>query len=145
MDRTKNRSDHYQHLILESQHSPEMMAEFSNDDSIYSRLNPFGYNEEVHELKEQLRVAFWRIVDTQLTDRQRDVLKLYADGDTQIEIAKKLNVNQSSITKSINGNCDYRNGKRFYGGSKRRIAKLAGKDPEIQEILKRINELTEMW
>ena len=110
MDRTKNRSDKYQHLLLESQHSPEMMSEFSNDDSIYSRLNPFGYNEEILELKDRLRAAFWRIVETQLTKRQREVIQLYAEGYTQIEIAKKLNVNQSSITKSINGNCDYRNG-----------------------------------
>lgn len=145
MDRTKNRSDKYQHLLLESQHSPEMMAEFSNDDSMYSRLNPFGYNEEILELKDKLRAAFWRIVETQLTQRQKEVIRLYAEGYTQIEIAKKLNVNQSSITKSINGNCDYRNGRRVYGGARKKLKKIADKDPEIQEILKKISELTEVW
>lgn len=139
----KNRSDKYQHILVESACSPEMMCEFAESDGIKSRLNPWGYNEELLDLKDQLREEFWRLVNTKLTDRQREVLRLYADGLTQIEIAKKLNVNQSSITKSINGNCDYRNGKRIYGGSHKKLTKLVEQDEKIQEILKKIADIQE--
>lgn len=148
VDRTKNRSDLYQNLFVECSCAPEMLSEFANSESIYAKLNPFGYNEEYFELKEKLRLAFWRIVETQLTKRQRDVLILSASGMTQTEIAKKLSVNQSSITKSINGNCDYRNkgSKRVYGGSRKKLKRIAEKDPEIQAILRRLEELQdEEW
>lgn len=142
-----SRSDSFQHLFTETACSNEMMESFCNEDSIYSRLNPFAYNEEIAELDEQLRVEFWRIVET-LTPRQREVIKLYADGYTQMEIAKKLKVNQSSITKSLNGNVDYKKNsyKRCYGGSKRKINKIVDNDNKIIEILKRMREIrTEQW
>lgn len=141
-DRTKNRSDKYQYLLVESPCSPEMLTEFADSEgvtSIYSK-----YNEELLDLREQLKKEFWRLVDENLTERQKEVLHLYAEGNTQIEIAKKLNVNQSSITKSINGNCDYSRGndsRVYYGGSIRRIKKLAAQDSKIQEILKKMAEL----
>src|SRR5271157_4467346 len=115
MEKRPNRSDHYQTLFLETAYSNDMMESFCNEDSLSVRLNPFQYNEDLIDLEDQLKEEFWRIVNTLLTDRQRDVLRLYADGYTQMEIAKKLNVNQSSITKSIHGNVDYKNGKRVYG------------------------------
>jgi len=140
-DRSKNRSDKYQWVLVESPCSPEMLTEVADSEGISAQLNPWGYNEELLNLKDQLKAAFWRIVNTQLTPRQRDVLQLYSKGRTQTEIAKKLGVNQSSITKSINGNCDYRNGKKIYGGSKKRIQRLAEQDPEIQAIFRRIQEI----
>lgn len=142
IDRTRKRSDNYQNLFVESLCSSDMLADFANSESIYSKLNPFGYNEEFFELKEKLRLAFWRIVETQLTKRQKEVLKLTAEGLTQTEIAKELGVNQSSVTKSRHGNCDYRgNQRRVYGGSEKKIKKLAEQDPEIQAILKRLAEI----
>jgi DNA-binding CsgD family transcriptional regulator len=118
-----------------------MLTEVADSDGIGAQLNPFGYNEELLELKEQLKAAFWRIVETQLTERQKQVIKLYSKGLTQTEIAKKLGVNQSSITKSINGNCDYRSGKKVYGGARKKLRKIAEKDEEIQSILLRISEI----
>ena len=120
----QTRSDHYQWLIVETVCSNEMMEAFSNEDSIYNRLNPFQYNEDLLELEDELKVEFWRIVDTLLTARQRQVIKLCSDGYTQMEIAEMLNVNQSSITKSLNGNVDYKNGKVTYGGTKKKIKKM---------------------
>ena len=117
------------------------MTEVCDSDGIGAQLNPWGYNEELFELKDKLKAAFWRIVDTQLTSRQKEVIHLYAEGLTQTEIAKKLNVNQSSITKSINGNCDYRNGRKVYGGARKKLRKIADKDEEIKEILDRIADL----
>jgi DNA-binding CsgD family transcriptional regulator len=142
VDRTKNRSDRYQWALVETPCSPEMMVEVADSEGISATINPFGYNEELLELKEKLRLAFWRIVNTKLTKRQREVIILYCDGYTQTEIADHINVNQSSITKSMNGNCDYKNGRRSYGGSKKKISKIAAADQEIKEILAKIAELT---
>ena len=141
IDRTKNRSDHYQHILVETACSPEMLTEVADSEGIGSQLNPYHYNEEELELKEQLKEAFWRMVNTKLTKRQKEVITLYCEGYTQTEIAKKLNVNQSSITKSMNGNCDYKNGRRTYGGTKRKLQKLCGQDPEIQVILRKLQEI----
>lgn len=143
MEKRKNRSDLYQYVLLESPCSNEMMEAFQNEDSIYNRLNPFAYNEELLDLEEQLKVEFWRVVDTLLTPRQKQVIRLYADGYTQMEIAKMLNVNQSSITKSLNGNVDYKKGRRIYGGTRKKIRKIIESDDKIKDILKKMSELRE--
>ena len=139
----KNRSDSYQHLLLERVCSHDMLEAFSNDDSIYKKLNPFAYNEEIEELKDKLKEEVWRLIFANLTSRQAEILELYAKGWTQSEIAKKLGINQSSITKAINGNVDYKNGKKIYGGSKKKIMKLIETDVKIQEIFNRIKEIRE--
>ncbi len=141
IERRTTRSDHYQHLLLETACSNDMMEAFSNEESIYNRLNPYEYNENLIELQDQLKTEFWRVVNTLLTPRQRQVITLYSDGYTQMEIAKMLNVNQSSITKSLNGNVDYKNGKKVYGGAKKKIHKIIQNDPKIKEILAQINEV----
>jgi predicted transcriptional regulator len=143
MEKRKNRSDHYQYILLETVCSNDMMEAFSNDDSISARLNPFQYNEDLLDLEDQLKKEFWRVINTLLTPRQKEVIKLYSDGYTQMEIAKMLNVNQSSITKSLNGNVDYKNGKRVYGGAKKKIKKIIENDEKIKEILNKMSELRE--
>jgi len=144
VDRTKNRSDSYQHVLLEQPCSPEMMTEVADSKGISAQLNPFGYNEEILELQDQLKAAFWRLVDTGLTKRQAEVVKLYSQGRTQTEIAKLLSVNQSSITKSLNGNVSYedKTHKKSYGGSLKKLKKLAQKDVEILDIIDQIAELS---
>lgn len=140
-ERRKNRSDSYQYILLETVCSNDMMESFCNEDSICSRLNPFEYNEDLMVLEDQLKKEFWRVVDTLLTPRQREVIRLYTDGYTQMEIAKMLNVNQSSITKSLNGNVDYKNGKVIYGGAKKKIKKIIENDIKIKEILDKMSEI----
>jgi len=141
MDKRKNRSDSYQHFIAEISTSPEILTELSDQKSIISNLNPHAYNETLLDLQDQLKEAYWRIIDTKLTPRQREVIHLCKDGLTQCEIAKALNVNQSSITKSIHGNCDYKNGKRVYGGAKKKLQKIASEDPEIIYLLEEIAKI----
>jgi RNA polymerase sigma factor (sigma-70 family) len=146
-NRRKNRSDSYQWVLLETACSNDMMEAFCNDDSIYARLSGgFAYDERMLELEDRLKKEFWRVVDTLLTERQREVIRLYADGYTQMEIAKMLNVNQSSITKSLNGNVDYKNGKKVYGGARKKIRKIIELDDEIKQILQEMAELRdEAW
>lgn len=143
MEKRKNRSDSYQYLILETVCSNDMMQGFCNDDSLYNRLNPHHYDEKILDLEDQLKTEFWRIVNELLTDRQREVIKLYADGYTQMEIAKILNVNQSSITKSLNGNVDYKHKRRIYGGATKKIKKIIDNDENIKSILSQIRDLRE--
>jgi hypothetical protein len=141
IDRTKNRSDHYQPIICEAPCSNEILAEVADGSGVSAQLNPFGYNEELAELKDKLKLAMWRLINEELTDRQSEVIRLYSEGKTQMEIAKLLGVNQSSVTKSLSGNCDYKNGKKVYGGAKKKLRKMAEKDNEINIILERINEI----
>jgi predicted transcriptional regulator len=143
MSKRQNRSDRYQWVLLETVCSHDMMEAFCNEDSIYNKLNPFQYSEDLLDLEDELKKEFWRIVDTLLTPRQKEVIRLYADGYTQMEIAKILNVNQSSITKSINGNVDYKNGKRIYGGARKKIRKIIESDNKIKDILERIRNVRE--
>jgi len=98
-----NRSDHYQNILLEIAYPHELLDIFPDSDSIYKKLNPFSYNDEIAELHDLLNKELWRIIEDHLTDRQKQVVKLYASGKTQIEIAKILGVNQSSITKCLSG------------------------------------------
>jgi DNA-binding CsgD family transcriptional regulator len=140
VERRRQRSDLYQHLYNESICSSEMMEAFCNQDSIYNKLNPFEYDERLLDLEDQLKKEFWRIVNTMLTPRQREVIRLYADGYTQCEIAKLLSVNQSSITKNLNGNIAYGKEKdksnvMIYGGSKKRLNKIIENDEKIKKIL----------
>lgn len=141
-----SRSDGFQHLFNECFFTNEMMSIFSNEDSMQKRLDPFAYDEQILELEDQLKKEFWRVVET-LTTRQKEVLKLCAQGYTQMEIAKKLKVNQSSIVKSIRGNVQYsKDSKKSYGGSLRRLKLLCDKDEKIQAILNRIRSIRdESW
>ena len=145
-----NRSQAYQHLFGELSVPVELMESFSDDAGMYKRLNPFDYNEQVAELEEQLRVEFWRIVDQNLTKRQKQVIELVAIKKlTQMEAAKILGVNQSSITKSLHGNVDYSRKdndittKKTYGGSIRKIKLIIQNDEKIKEILQKIADLRE--
>jgi predicted DNA-binding protein YlxM (UPF0122 family) len=140
IDRTKNRSDTYQPMFAELPHSNEMMAEFSERQGLVENYS-LEDRERLLDLRNALKGEMWRLIDTELTARQRQVIRLYAQGYTQIEIAKQLNVNQSSITKSINGNCDYRNGKKIYGGARKKLRRLADKDSEIRDIIQQIAEI----
>jgi DNA-binding CsgD family transcriptional regulator len=121
-----------------------MMAEFSEAQGLVENYKPED-RELLLDLRDELRLEFWRLAKDNLTERQFQVIELLAKGYTQIEIAKQLNVNQSSITKSVNGNCDYRNGKKIYGGAKKKLRRLADKDPEIQAIIVQIAEIHSLY
>jgi DNA-binding CsgD family transcriptional regulator len=142
--RREPRSSKYQYLLLETACSAEMMEGFSNDDSVYNRLNPYAYSEELLDLEDELRAEFWRIINTCLTERQNEVVKLYADGYTQMEIAKALGVNQSSVVKCLAGNKIKDDNKRdmhVYGGVSKKVKRIAEEDPKIKDILRRMEEV----
>ncbi len=137
------RSDKYQYLICEVSCTDEYLSSFDNSHSIQAALNPFGYNEKYDDLMDQLKIRFREIINTSLTERQLEITQLYIDGYTQSEIAKILGCNQSSVTKSLKGNVDYQNGRRQYGGVNKKLKKLCMADPQILEILSKMNGLLE--
>lgn len=144
MGKKSNRSNGYQYLYTEQPYSSEMMAEFSEAQGLVENYGPED-REKLLDLRDELKTEFWRLAKEHLTERQFEVIWLLAKGYTQIEIAKQLNVNQSSITKSVNGNCDYRNGKKIYGGAKKKLRRLADKDPQIQAIIAQIAEIHALY
>lgn len=145
VNKRRNRSDQYQWHLMEISVSPFILGDLSLAQGMSYRLEPFDKNEQLLDLKEKLRKRFWSIVESQLTDRQKQVIKLSCDGFTQNEIAKQLGINQTSVHKVISGNLDYKNknGKRRYGGALKKIKKICQMDEEIQDILKEIQETEE--
>ncbi len=143
-DRSGNRSDHYQYLLLEISVCPFTISDLSSAQGMNYRLKPFDYSEKLLDLKDQLKKRMWEIIDAGLTERQKEVIKLWAKGKTQNEIAKLLGINQTSVHKVIKGNIDYATScKKRYGGAFKKIAKLCANDEDIQKILTEIREINE--
>lgn len=141
-DRSSTRSSHYQNYFAEIASDPESIADCSEQRGVHGFVGNSGYKEDLLDLNDQLREEFWNLVDKKLTIRQKEVLHLLADGLTQMEVARLLGVNQSSITKSVSGNADYRNGKKkCYGGSRKKILKIIEKESNIKEILQKIRDI----
>lgn len=95
------RSQQYQHLLVEKAFSHEMLEGFSDDESMYKKLNPFNYDERILVLEDQLKERFWEIINANLTERQLEIVNLLKSGATQSETAKKLGVNQCVAYNTI--------------------------------------------
>lgn len=142
-----NRSDKYQFQFRELSTTSEYLSNFENGQSISSALAPFKYNEEILDLEEEVRKEFWVVAEKVLTFNQFRVIRMWADGGTQTEIAAALSVNQSSIAKTLQGNRTYIKGQpkssKTYGGAIPKLRNAMAKDIKIQELLAKINELQE--
>lgn len=144
-----SRSDAYQHLYHEILLSADDMRNWSNGKTINSLLDPFAYDERLLDLKDQLIARVKSLIVANLTPHQLEVLTMLIDGYTQMDIAKRLGVNQSCITKCINGNISYANDKnkqketKYYGGIFKKLKRVAAEDEQIKAILAEINELQE--
>ena len=144
IERKPHRSDHYQWMMHEVSVDYDYLKSFTNESSIGARLNPFKYNEELEIAKEELKVEFWKLIKKHSTPLQLNVVMMWVDGYTQMEIAKTLNLNQSSVTKSLYGNSVYKDGVKIkHGGLVRKFKKITSENEKIQEILQRIQELQE--
>ena len=148
MEKRKTRSSAYQWILVEKAFSHDMMESFADDDGMHKKLNPFEYNEDVLLLEDQLKERFWEIIEEHLTERQKEIVNLLKQGKTQQETASLLQINQSSITKSLHGNSEYSssiNGKSqkktSYGGIVRKIRKIVESDTKVNELLEKISEI----
>jgi len=142
-NRDKNRSDAYQPIIMEICVDPFVLGDLSLAQGMSCRLEPFDSDEKLLDLREKLKKELMRVIETGLTKRQRQVVKLSLKGKTQNEIANKLGINQTSVHKVIRGNIDYKNGKKRYGGAFKKLKKLCQNDEKIQGILEEIKDLSD--
>ncbi len=139
-----NRSDSYQWIINEIPVDVDILSTYSNGQGYQGALNPFQYDERYLDLEDKLKARTRELMALHLTERQKAIIDLYYEGLTQSEIAEKLGCNQSSVTKSLNGNRDYsKDSTKVYGGSTKKLKKLFHADPEIKQILEEMRELIE--
>jgi DNA-binding CsgD family transcriptional regulator len=141
MSKKKNKSDFYQHKIVEISVDPSVLNDFPLNDGLGMVLNLSKFSEEFYELRQQLIKEVLRIVNTELTKRQSEVVNLRLQNMTQIQIAEKLGIHQTTVHKLLMGNIDYVNGKKRYGGAMKKLKKLCTKDKKILEMLKKMEEL----
>lgn len=148
-----SRSQSYQWRILELPYdftpppprSNTSVHQWSNSDSLYAHINPYQYNEQYLDLKDDLLARFWQLAKNVLTPLQLSIITMYAEGMTQKEIAKKLGVNQSSVSKNILGNTDYSDDthSKQFGGSMKKLRKAVQEDSIMQEIVEKMKDLRE--
>ena len=120
---------------------PNLLNNFSNEESMSAFLSARICSEEFQKLKQELLQEVLSIVENCLTDKQREVMKMtYLEGKTQNEISNELGKHQTTIHKILQGNIDYNNQKKRYGGALKKIRKLCAKNERIQEILKKMRE-----
>jgi len=141
MSRKKNKSDHYQHKIVEISVDPTVLNDFPFYDGLGATLNLSKYSEEFHNMRQKLIKEIIRVVNSELTPRQAEVVMLRLQDMTQTQIAEKLGIHQTTVHKLLMGNIDYANGKKRYGGAIKKLRKVCARDPEILEILKNMDEL----
>lgn len=129
------------HNYVEISIDPHLLNNFANEEGIGAFLEAYSCSDEFQELKNELLEEVINIIETCLTEKQKVIIKkAYFDGKTQMEIAKEINIDQSSVSKSLKGNLVYTK-KRRYGGSIKKIRKLCATNEKIQEILKKMRIL----
>jgi predicted XRE-type DNA-binding protein len=141
MARKKNKSDSYQYKIVEIAVDPMILNDFPYVESLGSQLNLSKHSEEFYELKSRLMKEVLRIINSSLTPRQCEVVTLRLQGKTQIQIAEQLGIHQTTVHKLIQGNIDYSNGKKRYGGAIKKLKKLCAKDDKVLKILEEMRQI----
>lgn len=108
------------------------------------------HNEALTILHERLFDCTYRITNDNLSDHQKLVLRLYYNkgtADSSVaydDVAGLLDINYTGVSHSIMGikNNKVKNSKEsHYGGSLKKIKKIAATDTETQTILSQIKEL----
>jgi len=127
--------------FIEISIDPSLLNNFSNEDGIAAYFNSFGASEEFQRLKTELLQEVMNIIEHCLTEKQKEVIKMtYLEGKTQNEISIELGKHQTTIHKILQGNIDYNNQKKRYGGALKKIRKLCANNNKVQEILTKMRE-----
>ena len=133
--------DNTSYGFIEISIDPSLLSGFSNEDSIGAYLNSHDITDEIQALKGELLEEVMHIINNCLTEKQEEVIKMtYLDGKTQNEISIELGKHQTTIHKILQGNIDYNNQKKRYGGALKKIRKLCLNNEKIQEILVQIRK-----
>lgn len=120
---------------------PVLLNNFSTEEGIGAYFNSCSTSEEFKQLRIQLLKEVMYIIENNLTDKQKEIMKMtYLDGKTQNEISIELGRHQTAIHKALKGNIDYGNNKKRYGGALKKIKKLCSKNKKVQGILVKMRE-----
>lgn len=143
------RSDKYQYLLLEisTDFTPgdgNIATTWSNDHALYQQGGP----EVILEIQDRAIERLWELCSIHLTERQSEILQLLGSGMTQWEAARHLNVNQSSVNKTLNGNQSYENTDNSkppirHGGVEKKIKNACLEDDKFRSIIFELAELDE--
>ena len=141
MPRAKNKSSSYQHKLIEINIDPYILNDLPFDTGLGAQVNLANYSEEIYELRQELFAEIKLIIKSNLTKRQAEVIALRLEDKTQIQVAEILGIHQTTVHKLVNGNIDYSNGKKRYGGAIKKIQKICAKSEKIISILDQIKDL----
>lgn len=127
--------------FIEISIDPNLLNNFSNEESISVLFGNQITSEDFQKLKMELAQEILFLIDTGLTKKQQEIIKLtFLEGKTQNEISSILGKNQSTVSKALQGNIDYRNKRRRYGGAIKKIRKLCENSQKIKDILDKMKE-----
>lgn len=129
------------HNYVEISIDPNLLSNFSNEEGMEAFLLSHSSSEEFQKLKQDLLEEVMNIINNCLTDKQKEVMRMtYLEGKTQNEISSELGKHQTTIHKILQGNIDYNNQKKRYGGALKKIRKLCANSKKIQNILDQMRE-----
>jgi DNA-binding CsgD family transcriptional regulator len=137
----RNKSDSYQHKIIEISVDPSILNDFAMSEGLGFVLNTTKFSEEFFDLRQQLIQEVLRVVGSCLTKRQAEVVGLRLIDLTQIQIAEQLGIHQTTVHKLLMGNIDYANGKKRYGGAIKKLKKVCSKDSKVIFLLEEMEKL----
>ena len=125
------------HNYAELSMDPNLLSNFSNEDSMAAFLTNQSCSEEFQKLKNELLEEVMSIINNHLTEKQREVVTMvYLEGKTQQEISTALGKHQTTVHKIIQGNIDYNTAsKKRYGGALKKIKRLCEANEKINQIL----------
>lgn len=138
----KAKSKNYQYKIVEVSFDKNKFNNFSTEHGVADILGNNSYSEELLDLREELLEEVYTIVNSHLlTEHQKKVLFMILMGKTQNEIAQHLGITQSAVHKALQGNLDYKNNKKRYGGIFKKLRKICGGSERIQDIIIEMEKL----
>ena len=124
------------HNYVEISIDPHLLNNISNEEGIGAFLTNQSCSEEFQKLKNELLEEVLFIINNNLTSKQKEVMKMtYLEGKTQHEISFELGKHQTTIHKILQGNIDYNNQKKRYGGALKKIKRLCANNKRIKQIL----------
>lgn len=123
---------------------PALINGFSTEHSLNNFLSNLSSSSDFQKLKNELIKEVMNIINSCLTKRQKEIVKMtFIDGKTQNEISSKIGRHQTAVHKVLQGNIDYANRRKRYGGAIKKIRKMCSRNKKIQEILDKIKEKNE--
>lgn len=126
-DFSQSRSDKYQANIIETCIDYKLFSHLPNEEKLFYSNPLFAEDRDnkinrLEEIKIELANKIYSIAEKTLTKKQYQVFTMcYRDGFNQMDAAKKLGQNQSTIHHVLYGNFSRRSGP--YGGCKKRVLK----------------------